>query len=419
MRIKVTSNREILDLIQTEPYNFLKENHYLGDNILLLSLGGSRAYGTNLPNSDWDIRGFAINPANQIFGLNKDFENIVDKNTDTTIYSLNKMIRLLTECNPNTLEILGCRPEDYIYMTEHGQKVLNNKQNFLSIIAIKKFGGYANEQYNRLEHALLGNGHNDEKTLEMLLHSLQCSIDTFNIQHKYTKANISLRILSVEEYEEYLKKLYDKKEKDAKLELSDNIKSVTEMQISVEEKASKIQSLTDKYNNAKHSRHEEYLNKLDDKYNAINERIAVTGNFTDYPIGDIQDLLRNIHKIKSEYGNINKRNTKKDSIHLCKHMMHLNRLLIMGTILNKTLEVKTYLDGEYHEMLMEIRNGKYLTEDGLRVRPEYFDMLHELQAEYKYSNKHTLLPEHPNIDALNEMLFEIYRDTYLNKKNMQ
>ena len=103
---KVTENKELLDLIQRPEYEFLRNNPYLGDNILLLSLGGSRAYGTNLPESDVDIRGFAVNPSNQIYGLTKDFEQVVDTATDTTIYSINKMVNLLIACNPNTIEIL-------------------------------------------------------------------------------------------------------------------------------------------------------------------------------------------------------------------------------------------------------------------------------------------------------------------------
>ena len=46
--------------------------------------------------------------------LGTDFEQIVNVETDTTIYSFNKMIQLLTSNNPNTIEILGCKPEQSI-----------------------------------------------------------------------------------------------------------------------------------------------------------------------------------------------------------------------------------------------------------------------------------------------------------------
>lgn len=409
---KVTDNKEVLSMLKSEDYDFLKTNHYLNDNILLLSLGGSRAYGTNLPESDWDVRGFAINPSNQIYGLIKDFEQIVETNTDTTIYSLNKMVRLLTECNPNTMEILGCRLEDYLYVTDLGQKVLDNKENFLSVRAIDTFGGYARAQYNRFEHALLGNGKNDSMKLDMLKHSLDCCINAFNAKHMYSKTKLSVRIRSKEEYIEYIEDLYKKKEKDLSLKLSEDIQVAIKTFTEEQSRASKIQSLVDIYNNKSYQLHEEYLDKLEDYYNAIDEVIVINGNFNDYPVGDIQSLLREINKIKSEYGNVNKRNTKKDMIHLSKHMMHLVRLYKMGTLLNNSLEIRTYWDGIDHDMLMEIRTGKYLTEDGLRVRPEFFEFLHEIQDEYEYSVKYTLLPEKPNIEALNQMLFEIYSEAY-------
>ena len=171
-------------IITNPEYDFLRTNKYLGENIGLLALGGSYAYGTNVEGSDIDIRGMAINPTKQIFGLEKDFEQIVETNTDTTIYSLNKMVKLLMSCNPNTIEILGCKPEHYLYVNKYGQTLLDHREDFLSIKAIDSFGGYAHQQYNRLQHALLGNGQNDDKKLAMLKHSMECSLNSFNAKHQ-------------------------------------------------------------------------------------------------------------------------------------------------------------------------------------------------------------------------------------------
>lgn len=57
---------ELVKEIKKEKYNFLKENKHLGSNIILLTLGGSRAYGTNSESSDWDWRGCALNTKMQI-----------------------------------------------------------------------------------------------------------------------------------------------------------------------------------------------------------------------------------------------------------------------------------------------------------------------------------------------------------------
>lgn len=405
---------EIYGKILMEPeYDFLRENRYLGDNIILLALGGSRAYGTNLPESDIDIRGFAVNPSNQVYGLIKDFEQVVDTATDTTIYSLNKMVQLLTSCNPNTIEILGCRPEDYLYIHELGQLVLDNKKNFLSKKAIDTFGGYATAQYNRLEHALLGNGQNNEKTLEMLMHSLQCNLDAFNAKHKDTKSDITLRILNVDEYEKVINEKYENEISHLDSELTNMLKMITtNTEFDMQEKVSRVQSAVDKHRNAVDEWGYWRYERLDNADTAISERIVLDGDFKEYPIGEIQTLLREFHKIKSEYGNINKRNTKKDAIHMAKHMTHLIRLYKMGKKLNESMEIQTYWDGKDHDELMFMRNGGFMEEDGLRVKPEFYDYHREVQKEYNYSVKHTVLPDKPNIEALNDMLFTIYSKTY-------
>lgn len=142
---------EIKKEIQTEPYGFLKSNPNLNDNIILMGLGGSHAYGTNNENSDIDIRGIATNSKRNIL-VASDFEQVVDVETDTTIYSFDKIVKLLCSCNPNTIELLGLKPEHYIYLTDAGREVLANKHLFLSKRAIFSFGGYAHAQLRRLEN---------------------------------------------------------------------------------------------------------------------------------------------------------------------------------------------------------------------------------------------------------------------------
>lgn len=404
---------EIKKSLHNSEYDFLRENKYLGNNIALLAMGGSIAYGTNLPTSDVDIRGVAINPSQQIFGLEKDFEQIVNVETDTTIYSLNKMCKLLTSCNPNTIEILGCIPEHYLYINDVGRLILDNKKNFLSIKAIDTFGGYANAQYNRLEHALLGNGQNNEKKLEMLMHSLTCALKAFNAKHQSTKSNIELKLLDDDEYREVLKVRLEKNKQEFTDKLSADLTKVNlDKSMSTEAKASKTQSLCDLYRNDMEELEYEYLNNLDHMYDAVGDRIVLTGNYNDYPLGDVQALLRDFHQIKSEYGNINKRNTKKDAIHMAKHMMHLVRLFKMGTKLNQSMTIQTHWDGKELEELMRIRNGYFMEDDGMRVKPEFYDLYHQVQNEYNYSVENTVLPEKPNIEALNEMLLQIYRMSY-------
>lgn len=52
---------EIRSVIATEQYDFLRSDPHLGSNIILLALGGSHAYGTNVESSDLDVRGCTLN----------------------------------------------------------------------------------------------------------------------------------------------------------------------------------------------------------------------------------------------------------------------------------------------------------------------------------------------------------------------
>ena len=145
---------EIKKLLNTQEYSFLKTNEYLGDNIILLTLGGSHAYGTAKEGSDVDVRGIAANTKRDILLWN-DFEQVIDNPTDTVVYSLNKMLGLLAQNNPNTIEILGCKPEHYFHVSEIGQKLLANRDMFLSKRVINTFGKYAESQLRRLENKTL------------------------------------------------------------------------------------------------------------------------------------------------------------------------------------------------------------------------------------------------------------------------
>ncbi len=142
---------EIKTAVAGAEYDFLRTDKHLGKNIILLGLGGSHAYGTETETSDLDVRGCAVNSREEIL-CGEDFEQVTNIPTDTTIYSFMKLVRLLTNCNPNTIEILGLKQEHYIYLSDIGREMLDNRYIFLSKLAVKSFGGYAIAQFHRLEN---------------------------------------------------------------------------------------------------------------------------------------------------------------------------------------------------------------------------------------------------------------------------
>ena len=169
---------EIFRLLCESEYDFLRENEHLKDRIVLLTLGGSYAYGTNVETSDVDIRGCALNSTSDILGMTN-FEQVVHTETDTTVYSFNRLISLLVSCNPNTIEMLGCKPEHYFVKTEIGKAMIDNRKMFLSQKAADSFGGYATQQLRRLENALARDRLPQERQEEHMLHAMQSSMKSF------------------------------------------------------------------------------------------------------------------------------------------------------------------------------------------------------------------------------------------------
>lgn len=291
--------KEKLEEIVSRPeYDFLRTNPRLKDKILFLTVGGSYAYGTNVEDSDIDIRGVAMNSIEDILG-GTTFEQFQNEETDTVIYSVNKFIKLVTDCNPNVIELLFCEPEQYIWVSPLGQLLLDNKHLFLSQKAYYTFGGYARAQLNRLENALCrGNYFTQAQKEEHIARSVENSIDSFGERYS------------------------------AMIQGKGSIKLHTD--------------------------------KVDENGNRI---ITTDMTMKDVPLREIRSMLEEMTNIVRDYDKSSGwRNTKKDIPHLNKHIMHLVRLYYMGIEILETGTLHTYRSKE-HQLLMSIRNGLFLDEN--------------------------------------------------------
>ena len=174
---------EIKNMVEKEKYDFLRTNPHLSGRLVFLTLGGSYAYGTNVETSDVDIRGCALNRKSDLLGLSN-FEQVVNTETDTTVYSFNKLVNLLINCNPNTIELLGCKPEHYFLLTDVGRQMIENRGLFLSQKAVASFGGYATHQLRRLQNVLARDRVSQAQTEEHIKGALERSIKSF--EDKFT-----------------------------------------------------------------------------------------------------------------------------------------------------------------------------------------------------------------------------------------
>lgn len=136
------TREELLRIVDSDSYDFLRTNPHLGKHLMFLTIGGSHAYGTNVEGSDVDIRGVALNSREDLLGLGE-FEHYVDTTTDTTVFSFNKAAKLLCSGNPNMLEQLGNTDERVIDYHPTASLLMENKNLFLSKNAIYSFGGFA------------------------------------------------------------------------------------------------------------------------------------------------------------------------------------------------------------------------------------------------------------------------------------
>lgn len=185
---------DFIQLMNSTEYDFLRNNQRLGNRIILMGLGGSYAYGTNYENSDIDFRGITLNLPSDLLGLT-DFEQYEDENTDTVIYSFNKIVKLFLECNPNTIELLGLDEEQYLIKTELGQELLDHKHLFLSKRAAKSFGGYASAQLRRLQNAIARDSMPQQEREQHIYRSVKNALEDFNRKNAmFEKGNINLYI---------------------------------------------------------------------------------------------------------------------------------------------------------------------------------------------------------------------------------
>ena len=86
-------------------------------------------------------------------------------------------------------------------------------------------------------------------------------------------------------------------------------------------------------------------------------------------------------------------------------MMHLIRLYMMCLDILEKGEINTYRDKE-HDLLMDIRNGKYLDKNRQPI-PEFYEMVDEYEKRLDYAKENTDLPDSPDYKKINEFVASV------------
>ncbi len=120
-------------------------------NLLYLILSGSRLYGTNMPESDFDYRGIFANSETEVMGLDRR-DSQTYKSEDITLHGLHKFIKLAIDANPNILELFFA-DEATIYVHPLFKKYfIDNRDLFLTQKCYHTYSGYAISQVQRSKH---------------------------------------------------------------------------------------------------------------------------------------------------------------------------------------------------------------------------------------------------------------------------
>lgn len=325
-------------LLNGSEYSFLRENEHLKDNIIMLGLGGSHAYGTNVETSDVDLRGIAMNKANDLLGFGN-FEQFNNDATDTVIYSFNKAVRLFLDCNPNMIEMLGLKKEHYVMLSPVGEMLLENRKLFLSQKAGITFGGYADGQLRRLQNALAHDSYDEKEKAEHIKNALKSAMNSFSGRYgAFEDGAINISV-------------------------------------------------------------------------GDDNQLCVDFNLKNYPLRQTTGILNEMLSIVRNYDKLNYRNRKKDDAHLNKHAMHLIRLYMMCIDIYEKEEIVTYREAE-HDLLMDIRNGKYQKADGC-FNDDFFILLNDYKNRLEYAKANTSLPKEPDYKKIEEFVVEANRQSIL------
>ncbi len=140
---------------------------WLEKNTIYVTLHGSQAYGLANQFSDTDVKGIAIPPREVEYHLYHRFDqaenhpslekrlehlkNPANPKFESTVYSLRKFFLLAAEVNPNIIELLWTEPKDHFVFESPMEKIIANRDMFLSNKARYTFAGYAMAQAKKIE----------------------------------------------------------------------------------------------------------------------------------------------------------------------------------------------------------------------------------------------------------------------------
>lgn len=368
------------------------------DNIIILTLSGSKSYGTDHPLSDTDYKGVMIRPISQSLSPFETLEQIewksdvasgrvseisgkIESDEEGTLLDILKFVKLASNSNPNVLEILFTSQESLRIVSPEGAELIKNRHRFLSQRAAKTFAGYAASQLGRIKthRAWIGKGNPQRPKRKDfgLPEEKMISGEQLGAAYKLIDSGINMFapwIVSVSNQtrEEFWRGVSSvvtvlTGDEGGWVETSEKFSENYAKSIGFDSNFIKYLDMEKKYSKAK-------------------------ANYEQYN-GWVKNRNPSRHELEAKYG------------YDCKHAMHLVRLIRMAEELLTTGELNVYRRDR--EELLNIRNGSMTYEELIEWSEPKMKNLYEICTTGK-----CVIPPEPDIDFLSKLAVDLQVNFY-------
>jgi hypothetical protein len=130
--------------------------HDFSQYVIYRCIVGSRAFGLENEESDTDLRGIFLPPADLHWSLSGVPEQYESQATEECYWELQKFLTLALKANPNVMECLYTPLVEYT--SPLAEELLERREIFLSKIFYQTYNGYVLSQFKKLEADLRNKG---------------------------------------------------------------------------------------------------------------------------------------------------------------------------------------------------------------------------------------------------------------------